>query len=194
MVGSAEPRHLIRLPVELTGEDECGNRFRQTAFTQNVSQRGARITQAPSFLSPLTVVELKYRGRRSLFRVVWVGAVTNEVGLLTLDTEKCIWGHPLPGSRIHSVPPKNVPVSPRAASLVVESPSPSTHIDLVEGVGEQRSTNLGYFCKDDGCRGKREFHRLPDDLIIWDIWPQKFECPVTGRRYEYSKRDVIPAS
>lgn len=194
MIGSVEPRHLIRLPVELTGEDERGNRFRQTAFTQNVSRRGARITQAPSFLSPLTVIELKYRGKRMPFRVVWVGAVTNEIGLLALDPGKCIWGSPLPGSRIYSVPPSYPPVGRKLVDTnAIELPSPSTHIDLVEGVGEQRSKCLGYFCKDDGCREKHAFHRLPDDRIIWDIWPQKFECTVTGRRYEYSKRDVQSA-
>lgn len=189
MSASAEPRHLIRLPVELTGEDEVGRSFRQTAFTQNVSLHGARITQAPSFLSPLEVVEVRYRGRRSRFRVVWVGAVTNEVGLLTLESGKCLWGTPLPGSRIHSVPPRKVPVPrPATKSTTFEPTAPSSDI---EGVGEQRATGVGYFCKDDECRKKRAFHRLPDDLIVWDIWPQKYECPVTGHRHEYNKRDVI---
>ncbi len=194
MVSSADPRHLIRLPVELMGSDGCGNRFKQTAFTHNVSLRGARITQAPSFLSPAAVIEVKYRGRRSRYRVVWVGAVTNEIGLRTLEPNRCIWGTPLPGQLIHSVPPKAVAALPVAVpSRPVASAQPSSCPDLIEGGAQQRSKSLGYFCKDSGCRRQRAFHRLPDDRIVWDIWPQKFECPVSGHRYEYSKGEVRSA-
>lgn len=102
MASRAEPRHLIRLRIKVTGTDERGNRFAQTAFTHDVSVRGARITQVPPFLCPATVIDVEYRGRRSRFRVVWVGGFANEeVGLLSLEPRRLIWGTPLPSVMSH---------------------------------------------------------------------------------------------
>jgi hypothetical protein len=95
-----DPRHSIRLRVNLRGTDRNGNRFSQTVFTQDVSARGARVLGVPPLLSPLSVVKLEYRGKKAPFRVVWVGGFDDEVGLLSLEPTKCIWGQPLPGRRI----------------------------------------------------------------------------------------------
>jgi len=104
MASRADPRHLIRLRITLTGTDGRGNRFTQTAFTHDVSARGARLTQVPPFLCPAAVVDVEYRGRRSPFRVAWVGGfASDEVGLLSLEPSRCIWGTPLPGQLIRSV-------------------------------------------------------------------------------------------
>ncbi len=187
-----DPRYLIRLPVELSGSDGGGNRFKQTAYTHNVSLRGARITQAPSFLCPAEMVELRFRGRRSRFRVVWVGGLGgNEIGLRTLEPARCIWGHPLPGQLIRSAPPVPTVASsprftPRPASL---APVPGPP-DLTERSTQPGGQPTGFFCKDPECHQRHVFHRLPGDRIVWDIWPQKFECPVSGRRHEYSKGDL----
>jgi hypothetical protein len=189
-VTCVDPRHSIRLRVELTGSDSDGNRFKQTAFTHDVSLHGARITQAPPLLYPAAVVEVKYRGRRSRFRVVWVGGfATNEIGLLSLEPTRCIWGYPLPGQLIRSAPP----IAAALPSAVKSQPT--VWEDLSSGSDDtdqfqQTRTRVGYFCKHSACRKRRVFHRIPDNTIVWDIWPQKFECPISGYRYEYSKGEV----
>lgn len=104
MNNRVEPRHLIRLRVKLRGTDGRGYRFAQTVFTHDVSVRGARLSEAPPLVNPATVVELEYRGKKARFRVVWVGGLVNdEVGLLSLEHSKCIWGKPLPGQPIYAV-------------------------------------------------------------------------------------------
>ncbi len=87
-----DPRHLIRLRVNLTGTDIEGHQFTQTVFTRNVSVRGARLTEIPPLLRPASVVKVDYRGKTARFRVMWVGDINDEVGLLSLETGKCIWG------------------------------------------------------------------------------------------------------
>lgn len=96
-------RHSIRLSAKLIGTDERGNRFVQTAFTRDVSTRGARLTHVPPLLTPFAVVEVEYRGKKSRFRVVWIGGLgSDEVGLQSLDPQRCIWGNPLPGQPLRS--------------------------------------------------------------------------------------------
>ncbi len=93
-----DPRHLIRLRVNLTGTDINGHSFTQTVFTHNVSRRGARLTEIPPLLRLASVVKVDYRGKAARFRVMWVGGdINDEVGLLSLEPGKCIWGKQLPG-------------------------------------------------------------------------------------------------
>lgn len=97
----SDPRHAVRLRVNLRGMDDRGNQFAQTVFTHDVSTRGVRVMEAPPLLNPASVVRLEYRGKKARFRVVWVGGlVNNEVGLLSLEPANCIWGRPLPGRPI----------------------------------------------------------------------------------------------
>jgi hypothetical protein len=101
MDNRVDPRHLIRLPVNLTGTDGSGNRFAQTVFTHDVSVRGARLLEVPPILNPASLVKLEYRGKKARFRVVWLDGIVNyEVGVLSLEPRRCIWGNPLPGRRI----------------------------------------------------------------------------------------------
>ncbi len=58
---------------------------------------------------------------------------------------------------------------------------------------QKREKRLGFFCKDPECRKTHEFHSLPKDKVLWDLWPQKIECPRSGRRYEYWKDDIRAA-
>ncbi len=104
MASRIDPRHLVRLRIKLTGADERGNRFAQTVYTHDVSARGARLTQVPPLLYPASVVDVEYRGKHSRFRVVWVGGLaSDEVGVVSLDPNRCIWGNPLPGPQIRSI-------------------------------------------------------------------------------------------
>jgi hypothetical protein len=96
-----ESRHAVRLRVKLAGTDGTGHRFSQTVFTNDVSLRGARLSEVPPLLEPASEVEVEYRGKKARFRVVWVrGVVNDEVGLLSLEPGRCIWGKPLPGRSI----------------------------------------------------------------------------------------------
>lgn len=171
MSNLADLRHLVRLEVKLTGTDGSGGRFTQTAFTHDVSTRGARLTQVPPFLCPAEVVDVEYRRKRSRFRVVWVGGSANdEVGLLNLEPKRCIWGAPLPGRIIRG-----------------ESSVP---LCAAEAVMTKKRKRLGYFCKDPDCRKTHAFHLIAEGQFVWDIWPQKIECPVSGKRCEYWKQDI----
>lgn len=103
MVNRLDPRHQVRLRVQLQGVDSGGHPFKQTVFTHDVSHRGARLEDAPTIVEPASVIELNHRGRKSRFRVVWV--IHTQVGLESLEPAKCIWGRPLPGRPIYSQPP-----------------------------------------------------------------------------------------
>lgn len=104
MASRSHTRHEVRLPAKLTGTDPSGNRFVQTAFTRDVSARGARLTEVPPLLSPAAVVDVEYRGKKSRFRVVWVGGfASDEIGLVSMEPHRCIWGTPLPGQPVRSV-------------------------------------------------------------------------------------------
>lgn len=191
MPSQANLRHLVRLEVKLTGTDGSGNRFTQTAFTRDVSTRGARLTQVPPFLGPAAVVDVEYRKKRSRFRVVWVGGpANNEVGLLSLEPGRCIWGRRLPGQLIRSVGM----VSPAGTGCDAMGLAPElSRSGPTGGVMHEKRKRLGYFCRDSECRKIRAFHLVADDRVLWDIWPQTIECPVSGKRYEYSKPDIRSA-
>lgn len=198
MTSRADPRHLIRLRIKLKGTDGQGNRFQQTAFTHDVSARGARVMQVPPFLYPAAMIDVEYRGRRSRFRVVWVGGLANnEVGLLSLEPSRCIWGTPLPGQLIRSVN-----MAPPAAivglhSTIASKPTVLAHTPSCSGpngsVMQEKRKRVGYFCKDSDCRKTRAFHLIAEGRVVWDIWPQQIECPVSGQRYEYWKGDLRSA-
>lgn len=198
MASRADPRHLIRLRIKITGTDERGNRFTQTAFTHDVSVRGARITQVPPLLCPAEVIDVEYRRRRSRFRVVWIGGFAHdEVGLLSLEHNRCIWGTPLPGQLIRCVaagsPAAMAASQPTIGSGPMVSADESSRSNATEAVMQENRKRVGYFCKDPGCRKTRAFHLVPDGRVLWDIWPQKVECPVSGKRYEYWNGEIRSA-
>lgn len=191
MLSRVDPRNLAHLKIKVSGTDRSGNRFVQTAFTRDVSTRGARLTQVPPFLSPAAVVNVEYHGKRSRFRVVWVGGpARDEVGLLTLEPGRCIWGRRLPGRPIAS-PNAVPPAAPGRAFAVVAHEASSAGPDVE--VADKKPKRFGYFCSDPECSKTRAFHLVPDGKVLWDIWPQTMECPVTGKRYKYSSRDVRSA-
>lgn len=190
MASRADPRNLVHLQIKVTGTDGSGNRFVQTVFTHDVSARGARLTQVPPFLCPAAVVDVEYRGRRSRFRVVWVGGSANdEVGLLSLEPGRCIWGRRLPGQLIRSVSMVSPAAIGRDPMVLAHELSRS---GTTGGVMHEKRKRLGYFCRDSDCHKTRAFHLLAD-TVLWDIWPQTIECPVSGKRYEYSKADIRSA-
>jgi hypothetical protein len=101
MASRVDPRHAVRLRVELAGVDYTGHRFKQTVFTHDISSRGARLEHTPPIIQGASVVEVHHRGRKARFRVVWVSGMGDQVGLESVDGHS-IWGSPLPGRPVHS--------------------------------------------------------------------------------------------
>jgi hypothetical protein len=68
-----QPRTEVALRVQLWGTDPEGHPFLEVVCTENLSDQGAHVKGLCMPLRPGDVVGLKYNGRNSLFRVVWVG-------------------------------------------------------------------------------------------------------------------------
>src|SRR5438093_1882675 len=85
MASCVDPRHEVRLRVELAGVDYTGHRFKQTVFTHDISSRVARLEHTPPIIQRASVVEVHHRGRKARFRVVWVSGMGDQVGLVSLD-------------------------------------------------------------------------------------------------------------
>jgi hypothetical protein len=68
-----QPRTEIALRVQLWGTDAQGHPFLEVVCTENLSDQGAHVKGVCMPLHPGDVVGLKYNGRNSLFRVMWVG-------------------------------------------------------------------------------------------------------------------------
>lgn len=68
-----QPRTEVALRVQLWGTDPEGHPFLEVVCTENLSDQGAHVKGLCMPLRAGDVVGLKYNGRNSLFRVVWVG-------------------------------------------------------------------------------------------------------------------------
>lgn len=101
MQGQDSPRFVATLPVTISGVDDNGCRFRQTAHTLDVSRRGARLSGISMLVEPASLIEIEYRRRKARFRVVWTGnpnaAPLREAGVVCVDGSARLWGEPLPG-------------------------------------------------------------------------------------------------
>jgi hypothetical protein len=94
-----EERLTQRLAVWVAGTDARGNRFQQTATVVNVSRLGARLGEIRCLRGPGEIVELKRRGRKAQFKVIWIDDFAGEAGVRCLELVKDFWGLPLPTSR-----------------------------------------------------------------------------------------------
>jgi len=107
------PRTPKTLKVVVSGTDAKGHRFKQSAYTIDLSREGARIDGIGFLTSPGQTIEVRRWWRKRNFRVVWIGQIgsneNNQVGIFGLQSEKDIWGVPLnegnPGKPL--VPPKS---------------------------------------------------------------------------------------
>jgi len=93
------PRTAKTLRVVVTGTDANGHRFKQTAYTIDLSREGARLDGIGFLTSPGQTIEVRRLWRKKNFRVVWIGQIgsneNNQVGVLGLQSEKDIWHVPL---------------------------------------------------------------------------------------------------
>jgi PilZ domain len=96
MGSRSEQRITVCLPVIVRGVDSRGNPFTQTAQTRDISASGARLEGLECVNRAGGEIEVKYQGKKALYRVQWVGdgwaAGIGQVGLRCLERGNYIWG------------------------------------------------------------------------------------------------------
>jgi len=95
-----KPRVPKALRVVVRGKDSEGRSFKQSAFTVDLSQDGARLDGVGMLTTAGQTVEIHRLWRNANYRVVWVGKPgtdeANQVGLFALQPGKNIWNVNLP--------------------------------------------------------------------------------------------------
>lgn len=95
MGSRSEQRITVCLPVIVRGVDSRGSPFTQTAQTRDISATGARLEGLECIDRAGGEIEVKYQGKKALYRVQWVGdgwaAGIGQVGLRCLERGKYIW-------------------------------------------------------------------------------------------------------
>jgi len=98
------------LPVRVYGTDAEGKPFVRLAHTVDVSFSGARVGGIHVPLKPGDMVGVQRGPDKARFRVVWVGKMgtrnAGELGLLSLEPQKRIWGFPVPAGGRDDYEPK----------------------------------------------------------------------------------------
>ena len=101
------------LRVTVKGTDSRGHPFKQSSYTIDLSQAGARLDGIGFLTSPGQTIEVCRLWRKKKYRVVWIGHVgsieTNQVGVVGLQNEKDIWHVELPESEPDDEPDKDNP-------------------------------------------------------------------------------------
>jgi hypothetical protein len=90
MLPVREPRFSSNLSVLVTGRDTYGNPFKQTATVENISRRGGLLTGIRCLRAPGDLIEVACRGRKAVFRVVWMDVPLGNVGICCTE-HRCIW-------------------------------------------------------------------------------------------------------
>lgn len=94
-----QPRFPKTLRVVVKGTDSRGHLFKQSAYTIDLSQDGARLDGLGFLTSPGQVIEVQRLWRKKKFRVVWIGQVgtseSNQIGVYGIQSEKNLWHVPL---------------------------------------------------------------------------------------------------
>ncbi len=90
-----QPRVSKALRVVVKGTDQKGHPFKQSSYTIDLSQNGARLDGLGFLTSPGQIIEVHRLWRKKKFRVVWVGQIgsteSNQVGIFGLQSEKHLW-------------------------------------------------------------------------------------------------------
>ncbi len=126
MANWREARLHKELPVRVRGKDYDGNPFIQETHTLDISRRGARLEWLTSIRGAGEFIEVERGRERARFRVVWTGhigtAQDGQIGIVTLEPLKYIWGEPLPA-------PQRVD-EPQEVPMKDSEPAPATPRDL----------------------------------------------------------------
>ncbi len=88
-----EPRMQAKLQVRIAGTDHRGRPILLMVPTRNVSRQGALLEGVQGMLKVGEIVAITYKTSKARFRVTWVGdgAKEGQIGVQTVETEKCIW-------------------------------------------------------------------------------------------------------
>jgi PilZ domain len=119
-----EPRITDALSVWVTGRDVNGNRFEQSAKVVDVSRLGGRLAGIRCLRGPGETLEVRHRGKKAQFCVVWVDETEGQVGLRCAEPEKYIWGVALP----LSTPRPHQPEASTVKTPVAFTASPTTPV------------------------------------------------------------------
>ncbi len=94
-----KPRLAKVIRVWVRGVDQKGDPFVQSAYTIDISEKGARLDGAGTITRPGETIEVKRLWRKARYRVVWVGPPgtpqASQVGICCLEG-KNIWGVEVP--------------------------------------------------------------------------------------------------
>ena len=94
-----EERLAHRVFVWVAGTDYRGNPFRQTAKIKDISRLGARLAEIRCLRSAGELLELRSRGRKARFRVVWIDDQRGEAGVRCVEPSKNLWRVSFPPPR-----------------------------------------------------------------------------------------------
>lgn len=101
------------LRVTVRGTDSRGHPFKQSAYTLDLSQDGARLEGLGFLTSPGQIIEVQRLWWKKKFRVVWIGQVgsaeSNQIGVYALQSEKRLWNVPLSEGEPDEDPDKSKP-------------------------------------------------------------------------------------
>ena len=89
-----EPRIQAKLQVRIAGTDASGSPILLMVPTRNVSRQGALLDGIQATLKVGEIVAITYKTSKARFRVTWVGDAerAGQIGVQSVETEKCIWG------------------------------------------------------------------------------------------------------
>jgi len=101
------------LRVVVKGTDSRGHPFKQSSYTIDLSQDGARLDGIGFLTSPGQTIEVHRLWRKKKYRVIWIGHVgtseANQVGIFGLQNEKDIWRVEFPEGEPEKEPGKSEP-------------------------------------------------------------------------------------
>lgn len=98
-INRREPRFSKTIRVKVRGVDQDGHTFVQSVHAIDISRHGARFDGIGYVAQPGQTIEVKRFWHTTRFRVLWVGSIgtpeAGQVGALSLDTHKNMWGREL---------------------------------------------------------------------------------------------------
>lgn len=122
-----ENRASVSLPVVVTGLDQNGNPFSQTAQTIDVSRAGARLSGIRCLRGPGEMITIECGSRSARFRVIWIGipgsSEDGHFGVKSLQPEKRIFKIDPGGLGTDSYVPQ--PQAPKPSITTASTPKPA---------------------------------------------------------------------
>ncbi|MGH9580226.1 MAG: hypothetical protein ACRD2R_04465, partial [Terriglobales bacterium] len=182
MAGRPEVRIPKVLKVKVRGRDQFGHTFVQTAYTVNVSRKGARLDGLRCLQGPGQVIEVGRWWKKAEFRVVWVGqpgtGEMDQAGLCSVESDQTIWGleFPEPGPQADAPPRVAAPPAP-----VEAAPPPAWPADPPAGTNHYRARVRCPQGDEDLWITLRD---RPETLAQVQQTRWDFDCPVHGTHEE----------